>query len=335
MISNLSELRNKEKLKCNKIINEYHKINFISINEFIKQLNLLVFGDDVKDLVSKIAENPHRFVGLFRPTKPKGKLLQNLFQSHEIKFGNALEIIFEQFFRRNGFNIFNKKCQFSEKKHPLYIDILISKSHTLYLIEQKVRDDHDSSKKEGQINNFKKKLDCIIENYGDKFEKIIAIMFFVDPLLEKNKKYYERKIIELKSFYNSKIEIKVLYGKEFFEFFGFPEFWDLLKCYLLRWKEQIPDIPDLNFDNNPRKNAEKLLELSPRTIYKFLSNKDLWKEKIPFILFPTGSTFRILMNIIQQHSKNTKYKKRGLSQFQLIEILKYVLDNYYSQSQKR
>jgi len=328
MISNLSELKDKEKLKCNEIINDYQKINFIPIDEFIKQLNLLVFGNDVKDLISKIAENPYRFIGLFRPTKPKGKLLQNLFQSHEITFGNALEIIFEKFFQQNGFNILDKKCQSSERKHPLYIDILISKSNTLYLIEQKVRDDHDSSKKEGQINNFEKKIDCVIENYGDKFKNIIAIMFFVDPTLEKNKKYYKEKLAEIKQFYD--VETKLFYGKEFFEFFGFPKFWDLLKCYLLQWKEQIPEIPDLNFDNDPQINAKKLSELPPRTIYKFLSNKDLWKEEIPFILFPEGSTLRILMSIIQQLSKDPKYKKRGLPQ--LIKILDYVLNNYYLQS---
>nr|WP_240658196.1 hypothetical protein [Helicobacter pylori] len=30
-------------------------------------------------------------LGIFRPTKPKTKLLQNLLTSHEIKFGDAFE----------------------------------------------------------------------------------------------------------------------------------------------------------------------------------------------------------------------------------------------------
>jgi len=59
-------------------------------------LNKRIFGGDKLDLFKKISESPQRYIGLFRPTKPKAKLFQNLLQSHEIKFGDALENIFEE-----------------------------------------------------------------------------------------------------------------------------------------------------------------------------------------------------------------------------------------------
>ncbi|MBQ6682598.1 MAG: hypothetical protein IJM74_00640, partial [Bacteroidales bacterium] len=69
---------------------------------FKSQLNSKLFEDSYSDLLRKIAENPERYIGLFRPTKPKTKLIQNITQSHEIRFGDALEYIFERYFEACG-----------------------------------------------------------------------------------------------------------------------------------------------------------------------------------------------------------------------------------------
>jgi hypothetical protein len=65
---------------------------------FCKILNKQIFENSKRDLVEKIAEYPDRYIGLFRPTKPRVKLLQNLLQSNEIRFGDALEVTFRQYF---------------------------------------------------------------------------------------------------------------------------------------------------------------------------------------------------------------------------------------------
>ncbi len=41
-------------------------------------LNRHIFEGDKRSLLEKIAKNPERYIGLFRPTKPRAKLLQNL-----------------------------------------------------------------------------------------------------------------------------------------------------------------------------------------------------------------------------------------------------------------
>ena len=45
--------------------------------EIFKQiLNREIFDNSKLDLIKKIAENPDRYIDLFRPTKPKAKILQ-------------------------------------------------------------------------------------------------------------------------------------------------------------------------------------------------------------------------------------------------------------------
>ena len=53
-------------------------------------LNQQIFESSKPDLIEKIAKYPERYMGLFRPTKPKAKILQNLLQSNEIRFGMLL-----------------------------------------------------------------------------------------------------------------------------------------------------------------------------------------------------------------------------------------------------
>lgn len=50
----------------------------------------------------------------------------------------------------------------------LNIDQCFKRGNKVYFIEQKIRDDHDSTKKRGQIQNFEKKLDIMLIKYGEK-----------------------------------------------------------------------------------------------------------------------------------------------------------------------
>ena len=67
--------------------------------KFKNILNHKIFEESKADLIRKFADYPERYIGLFRPTKPKGKIIQNLTQSQEIKFGDAFEIILEEYFK--------------------------------------------------------------------------------------------------------------------------------------------------------------------------------------------------------------------------------------------
>ncbi len=77
--------------------------------KFENIFNKTIFEKSKPDLIRKIATYPERYVGLFRPTKPKVKIIQNLLQSHEIRFGDAFEFLIEEYLIESGFSILNKR----------------------------------------------------------------------------------------------------------------------------------------------------------------------------------------------------------------------------------
>lgn len=136
----------------------------VDYSEFKNVLNKKLFENGFADLLCKIADNPDRYIGLFRPTRAKTKLIQNITQSHEIKFGDALEVLVEIYFRKIGFELLPKRIVL-DNGEVLSIDQLFRKGNTIYLIEQKVRDDHDSTKKKGQFSNFEDKYYWVSKLY--------------------------------------------------------------------------------------------------------------------------------------------------------------------------
>ncbi|NCO80069.1 restriction endonuclease, partial [Candidatus Falkowbacteria bacterium] len=156
--------------------------------KFKNIFNETIFEESKAVLIEKIAKYPNRYIGLFRPTKPKAKILQNLLQSHEIRFGDAFETIIEEYLREFGYEILEKRFVNSDDDE-LNLDQCFKADDKVYFIEQKVRDDHDSTKKRGQIANFEKKLSEMVDKYNES--NLVGIFYFIDPDLQKNKNYYQ------------------------------------------------------------------------------------------------------------------------------------------------
>ena len=56
-----------------------------------------------------MSKYPERYTGIFRSTLPKDKLIQNISQSHEINFGDAMEILIEDIFCLYEYTSLQKK----------------------------------------------------------------------------------------------------------------------------------------------------------------------------------------------------------------------------------
>ncbi|WP_461255894.1 HpyAIV family type II restriction enzyme [Treponema sp. R80B11-R83G3] len=265
-------------------------------------LNKQIFESSKRDLLEKITNYPERYIGLFRPTKPKAKILQNLLQSNEIRFGDALEIIFEKYFEQLGFTILPKKIEM--EKEYLDLDQLFKDNNYIYFVEQKVRDDHDSTKKRGQLGNFEKKISALIKKYDET--KLKCFTYFIDPSLTKNKKYYTAEIAKINSDYN--VSVKLCYGKEFWDEIVHPEIWDELLKHLEKWKREIPDMPSINFDDDDKSTFEEIRCIEVSVFRKLFNNRDICKEILP-ILFPENKSLELLHNFFsQQKNKNNIYK---------------------------
>ena len=259
-------------------------------------LNKQVFESSKRDLLEKIADYPERYIGLFRPTKPKAKILQNLLQSNEIRFGDALEILFEKYFEQLGFTSLPKKIKLEEE--DLNLDQLFKDSKYIYFIEQKIRDDHDSTKKRGQFANFEKKITALIQEYDEA--KLKCFTYFIDPDLSKNKKYYKEEIAKVQSDY--KIFAKLCYGRELWDEVNHPEIWSELLKYLERWKKEIPDMPSINFDEDALSTFEEIKHIKVSVFRKLFNNKTACKEILP-ILFPENKTLELLHRHFSEQEK--------------------------------
>lgn len=263
------------------------KDKIISYTRFEKVLNEKLFENGYGTLISKIVKSPERYIGLFRPTKPQTKLIQNITQSHEIRFGNALEALFEEYFRVLGFDILDKVIK--DNNGEIYnIDQLLMKGKYIYLIEQKIRDDHDSTKKRGQFKNFEDKY-CIVNKIYKKNKKIIIpIMWFIDCSFDKNKCYFSQEMKKMAKEYGCNVYL--FYGEQLFnETIGDIQFsrdmWSEIISYLKRWKEKLPDIPEINFDNEAQKAFEEIKSIKTSDLRSLFDNEEIIKQIFP-IIFP-------------------------------------------------
>ncbi len=173
----------------------------------------------------------------------------------------------------------------------LNIDQCFKKDNKVYFIEQKVRDDHDSTKKRGQISNFEKKLDIMLSNYAEN--ELVGIFYFIDPDLVKNRNFYASELAKMTTDYN--VETQLFYGKPLFDYLGFSDVWSEILNYLAKWKQEIPDFPEINFDLDAKHTFDEIKDLKPLTFRKLFENDDIFTEII-LTLFPTQQTLYLLYN---------------------------------------
>lgn len=218
----------------------------ISYNEFCqKLLKTIRTGEDFYlELVKTVIDNPARYCGLFRLSNAKTKLIQNVTQSREIKFGDLIEEISTEYISKLGYKNFDKNLGADENGDVLNVDQYFTDGVTIYMAEMKIRDDHDSTKKRGQYSNFEKKIRLIKARHPN--QHIDASMWFVDDGLIKNKNYYQS---EMNNERFDNCTLHLYYGGSFFESLNNgKEAWNELVSILKEYRKDNSsvevDIPD-------------------------------------------------------------------------------------------
>lgn len=267
----------------------------ISYDEFKAGIDQILKCDDdfLYELLVTVIKNPGRYTGRFRLSNARTKLIQNVTQSREIKFGDFMEDIVTEYIRRMGYDNLNKNIGRDENGDSLQADQVFKKDKAIYLIEQKIRDDHDSTKKRGQYDNFSKKCRLLKRQYPDSI--IDATMWFIDDSLQKNRHYYEERANQANVEMDG-IARHILYGKQLFDsVLAYPEAWDELCSHLDRNKQErsqeILNIPD--FDNSPEiLNALITLKKSDPALYQKLLSNDPKYVQLRREMFPTGHNLK-------------------------------------------
>lgn len=275
----------------------------LNYNTFVEVLQKKLHENEKKDLIEKIAQNPERFVGCFRPTNPKTKLKQFITQSHEIRFGDAIEEVLEHFISDMGYINLFKRITLSTGEVLDLDQHFKSKEEKYFFVEQKIRDDHDSTKKRGQFSNFEKKYMEL-----RKIEpNIVGIMYFVDPSLKKNRNYYLAEMDRMKKSLGANVYI--FYGQEFFDFFNETVKWDNLIKWLETWKKSLPELMEINFDVNPHESFEELKQIEIVTWRKIINNIEIWEQGLMKEIFKRGETINLIAKFLHEKGYIKEAKK--------------------------
>ena len=260
-----------------------------SYDHFISKLNAKIKSDNAfyYELLETVVSNPHRYTGIFRLSNAKMKLVQNVTQSREIKFGDFMEDIVTEYIGAMGYSNIDKSIGNDEEGNALSADQVFVTTNTVYLIEQKIRDDHDSTKKRGQYQNFRKKFMLLKRQHPGK--AVDATMWFIDDSLVKNKNYYmEEAACETVA----GVTIHIFYGEELFlELFHRPDIWKEIVGYLQRNKKERTSemlmIPDFDTSDEMLDALRKLKRENYRLYSKLISNKPEYVQ-LRNELFTTG-----------------------------------------------
>lgn len=272
-------------------------MNKLQYDEIRDIFNNKIFEKGKANLLKSLASSPHRYVGIFRATKPQTKIIQNITQSHEIKFGDAFEILIRKAFETLGYVALNTRMVDDNNKY-VDLDQLFEFNNKIIFIEQKLRDDHDSTKKKGQIDNFGIKIELLKEKYSNK--DITSYFYFVDDSLRKNKKFYLEEIQKLKG--DLSLEINLCYGSELFQKEGVSQIWeDDIVSFLHKWRKDLPSFPELNFDLNYQETFDEIKGIKPLLFEKIFGNNEILDEIFP-IIFPENKTLQLLATYFYEKS---------------------------------
>lgn len=221
-------------------------------------------------LLKTVIDNPSRYCGLFRLSNAKTKLIQNTTQSQEIKFGDLIEEVITEYLSRLGYQNFEKNLGIDSNGDELNVDQYFTDGEKLYIVEMKIRDDHDSTKKRGQYSNFRKKINLVREKNPNK--RIDASMWFVDDSLHKNRNYYKAQMNN-ENYVNC--DLHLYYGKEFFDSLingseAWAELIDILTRYRLDNSAVDVEVPDFGSSSEI---YTALLQLPNNYWKKLMSNR--------------------------------------------------------------
>ncbi|EJC10876.1 type II R-M system restriction endonuclease [Helicobacter pylori Hp P-16] len=117
--------------------------------------------------------------------------------------------------------------------------------------------------------------------------------------MNKNQNYYKEELQKLSVDYG--VPLSLHYGKGLFESLNIPQVWDEVLNHLARWREILPDLPSLNFDENPLESFREIKDLAPSVYRKLLDNDGIFN--LVLILFPEQKVLKILIEYFRQQNK--------------------------------
>lgn len=253
--------------------------------------------EEIRKFLEDTVKNVYEYIGIDNYSSIEDTYIARERQSTEIKYGNALENILTSYISLMGYKNLDKKIGKAKDGKELNADQVFvdEKTKTVYLIEQKKKDNHDSTKKRGQIENFKKKIDVLSIIYP-KY-KIVGVMWFLNNQI-KNKKFY---LEEMAKITNSRISLNLYYGDKLFsDLFKRMDVWTEMLTYLKKIKKERKDkvikVPNFDTSTTVLKALEELKKNKPKIYKKFMSSNVEYIQ-LRAELFTTGENLEKVKKI--------------------------------------
>lgn len=163
----------------------------------------------------------------------KEKINNHAYIALGIKTGDVSEKIIKSILQSHGAIILDSR------QGEYDIDVYFKYNDNKYFIEVKIRDDHDSTKKRGQIENFKAKQ--------NKFKVTKSCCWFIDPYYKKNKKYYSEELKENELYYADEITnwLILIFGNSIGDFYN-----DFIKQFKIAKINEAAQIKNENYFKN-------------------------------------------------------------------------------------
>ncbi len=117
--------------------------------------------------------------------------------------------------------------------------------------------------------------------------------------MNKNQNYYQEELQKLSVDYG--VPLSLCYGKELFENLHILQVWDEVLNHLAQWRETLPDLPSLNFDENPLESFKEIKDLAPSVYRKLLDNDEIFN--LVLILSPEQKVLKMLAEYFKQQNK--------------------------------
>lgn len=237
-------------------------------------------GEDY-ELFERIVDATPRLGGAFRIGNFADQLQNNLSTSRSIRFGNFLEDVVTEYIAEMGYINMDKWITNILDADQLFYN---EQTDDIFLIEQKVRDDHDSSKLRGQFQNFELKCEELSQQYPDC--NIYAAVWFTDDSITSNRRFWENCIGEMDI---PNVSAGLYYGQALYEEF-FDEDrtgeWEELNDYLWEVKKSSAfDIPDYDQSHSGLEVLKAYQENHPRKFHALATSEKY--EELREYLFPT------------------------------------------------
>lgn len=313
----------------------------MELNEnYLSIMNKEVPGDFMVSTLDKIVINPQVFNSDLSANSFSLSLISSYGQSRNIKYGNAIEKVFSKILQENGWTIKNTNYKLEDysltgidvgnpTKKAVSVDHVISYEDKVILIEQKIRDNHDTSKWEGQLENYKVKYTALEKIFSKDEKTVYGIMWMVDPTYHRNKDAYQSKLASLGNFPIDKNF--VLIGHDIDEKLNelmdgdSKEYFEKLRSFLEGYHKQTAGVPDCNLESEKVEYCFKKLKNTTEEICRlteyFIKSSNRRKEKL-FRCFsdpnfpleeimPTGVAFIEYKDYMSKlsNSKRTKFEK--------------------------